>query len=135
MIRQLASDSGNSQSSIITSAIQMFADVKLNTSGTNDNVKQSVNSELLEDFRRQIHEKDELIRNQTGQINSLIRQNDQSQQLIGAFSRVGEGKLLEKKKGKKIGRTSSEEGSTTQKIKKKGNSKKGRSKKKKGKKK
>ena len=101
LIKQLASDSGKSQSAIITSAIQMLADVKNNESGKNDNVKQIVNYEILEEFRRQLQEKDELIRNQTSQINSLIRQNDQSQQLIGAFSRIGEGtKLLEHGKHK-----------------------------------
>jgi predicted DNA-binding protein len=101
LIRQLASDSGKSQSAVITRAIQMLANVKQNTSGTYDNVKQTENSEILEEFRRQLQVKDDLIHNQTGQINSLIRQNDQSQQLLASFTLVSEGRLLEHGKHKK----------------------------------
>jgi hypothetical protein len=106
----------------------MFADARQNTSGTYDNVKQSENNVVLEEFRRQLVEKDDLIRNQTGQINSLIRQNDQSQQLLASFAMIGEGTLLEQKKGKKAGRTSSNEGSTTKKD-RKNSKKKGKKKK------
>jgi hypothetical protein len=87
---------------------------------------QSINR--IEDLSRQLSEKDELISKLVGNQTELIRQNDQSQQLIGAFSRREEGsRLLEQipvkqkkhKQGKEVDRTSYKEGSITKKDKKK----------------
>ena len=56
---------------------------------------------LINEISKQLQEKDTLIRNQTEQINNLIKQNDQSQQLIAAFSKIGDQiKLLENSKDK-----------------------------------
>ncbi|MBC8444256.1 hypothetical protein H8D83_01590 [Candidatus Woesearchaeota archaeon] len=87
-------------------------------------------SALFDTIRKQLEEKDALIRNQTEQINNLIKQNDQSQQLIAGFSKIGEQiKLLENpKKNKKkevletskgSSKTSSKDNSRKRKSKKK----------------
>jgi predicted transcriptional regulator len=131
IIQRIASTTNQSQSAVVASAVTMLA----NSEELKADLKQDKNSNLLAELKLQLQEKDQLINKLVGNQTELIRQNDQSQQLLASFSLVGEGKLLEKKKGTKVDRTSSEEGSTTQIFKKKGKSKKGRSKKKKGKKK
>ena len=134
-IRESAIQQKISQSAVITKALECMANEHTSETPTDG---QNIN--LTEDLRRQLTEKDELINKLVSNQTELIRQNDQSQQLLASFSLIGEGaKLLEhgkqkkkqKKQDKEIDRTSSKEGSTTQKGKKKPENSKKKGKKKK----
>lgn len=100
LVKHLASTSKESQSATVTRAVHCLANHLQKDSkqqdNVQDNVKHSENDFFLKELQKQLSEKDVLIRNLTEQINSLIRQNDQSQQLIAAFSQINEKiKLLE----------------------------------------
>ena len=89
LIKLTALETNQSQASFLSKAIRAHV-------GTTS-VETSGQHVVIEELKSQLLEKDKLINKLVSNQTDLIRQNDQSQQLIGAFSQLGERlKLLDK---------------------------------------